>query len=90
MIAQVKHLSEALKEWAKAGLPLASKPLREDRLKICAACSYWSPRGNFGLGQCTAGCGCTKFKAYLLTETCPHPGGDKWAALKSRGQTGQF
>ncbi len=72
-------LARALAQWGMAGLPLASETLKTQRLAICAACELWDPAGNWVLGQCKApGCGCTKLKAWLLTEKCPHPSGSRW------------
>lgn len=48
----------------------------------CSGCPYWNPKGNFGFGRCGApGCGCTRFKRWLLTETCKHPKGPRWPAI---------
>jgi hypothetical protein len=79
VLTKTSLLLGALRRWHKMGRPLADRTLRQTRLSACAACEYWKPAGNLGLGECTApGCGCTKLKAWLLTEKCPHPQGSRW------------
>lgn len=68
---------------AKAGVRIAKAAVsgqrvrvsteeRDRRLAICRACEYWNEAGNVGLGECKhPGCGCTRFKHGLATETCP-------------------
>ena len=78
LLTKAGRLRRELTEWAKAGAPLASKPIRKARLAVCATCEYYDPKGNWGMGQCRApGCGCTKVKAFLATSRCPK---GKWAA----------
>lgn len=73
------RFARAIAHWAKAGFPLVSKEIREERMATCQACPYYLPEGNAGLGQCTApGCGCTSAKLWLETSQCKHPGGSKW------------
>jgi hypothetical protein len=74
ILTKASRLRRDLTAWAKAGLPLASKALRNARLATCNACpgGYFDPAGNWGLGQCKApGCGCSKIKAALATSKCP-------------------
>jgi len=84
---KARHLIRALARWHKEGRPVTPKPLRQSRLAVCIGgqdrppCPYWNTAGNLGFGECQApGCGCTKFKAWLLTERCTHPEGSKWPA----------
>lgn len=55
------------------GQPVRVSPEERDRrLSICRACDLWNEGGNVGLGECKhPGCGCTRFKHGLATETCP-------------------
>lgn len=74
--AKVKHAAQAVGRVMKAAArrePIrVSEEDRDRRLSICRACEYWNEGGNIGLGECThAGCGCTRFKHGLATETCP-------------------
>ncbi len=79
VVTKAGRLLRALKEFNAQGRPLASKPVRRERLAACAACELYAPEGNWGWGECRApGCGCTKFKAWLLSEKCPHPNGSRW------------
>lgn len=76
LLTKAKRLRHELGIWAKAGLPVAPKALRKARLAVCAACEYYDPAGNWGMGQCKApGCGCSRVKAALLTSVCPK---NKW------------
>lgn len=76
---KVRRLRGELRAWRKAGLPLASPALREERRAACEACPYFAPAGNLGLGECHApGCGCTRMKRWLLTSQCKHPDGSRW------------
>lgn len=62
------------------GDPLfVTKEVRAARKSICASCEYWSSMGNLGFGECRhPQCGCTRFKQFLATETCPM---GKWPEL---------
>lgn len=73
------RLLVALHGWQRSGLKITPKPVRDLRQTACAGCGYYNPAGNFGFGECAApGCGCTKFKIWLLSEKCPHPIGSRW------------
>lgn len=79
ILTKVELLFRAMREWNRLGRPVASHDLRIARMSVCQACEYWNAAGNLGLGECQApGCGCTKFKVWLLNEKCPYPGGSKW------------
>jgi hypothetical protein len=78
LMTKAMRLRKELLIWGKAGLKLAPKEIRSERLATCKACEYFDPTGNLGLGQCRApGCGCTKVKAALLSSRCPKA---KWRA----------
>jgi len=82
-ITKFKRLMVALKHWRKAGLKLTPRSMRKARDAACAVCPYWDPKGNWGWGECLApGCGCTRFKQYLLSSTCPHPDGSRWPQMQ--------
>lgn len=79
VIKKGKILLRALRSWVSAGLPIAPPVTRKARLSACAGCDLWNPEGNMGFGECKhPSCGCSQFKAWLLTETCPHPKGSRW------------
>lgn len=82
LITKTRRLTQAFINWSKAGLPIAPRSLRNARLAACESCEYWKPDGNLGWAECQApGCGCSKFKVYLLTEICPHPLGSRWPRI---------
>ena len=73
LLTKAMRLRRELSAWAKAGLPLAPREVRKQRLAICEACSYYDAKGNFGMGACGfPGCGCTRAKLALATSQCPH------------------
>ena len=81
ILTKARCLIVAMTHWKRAGMPMASKAVRKARLgpNGCGGCELWKPEGNFGFGECGApGCGCSQFKAWLLTEKCPHPAGSRW------------
>jgi hypothetical protein len=78
IVTKAMRLRAELSIWKGAGFPMAARSVRKARLAVCKTCTYWSPRGNFGLGECGyPGCGCTRAKAALGTSKCP---AGKWPA----------
>lgn len=76
LLAKAKHVAQASARIAKAAAQgeriRVSDDERARRLAICRACDLWNEGGNVGLGECKhPGCGCTRFKHGLATETCP-------------------
>lgn len=72
-VTKLRRLRRELATWAKSGAKIVPRPVRRERMAICAACSYFSAAGNMGLGACLyPGCGCTRAKAWLATSVCPH------------------
>ena len=68
--------AEALGRWAIAGFKVCSEEQVANRLSICRSCEYFDEKARLGLGKCKApGCGCTKLKLHLATESCPQ---GKW------------
>lgn len=66
------NLKRAMKKWVASGCQLAPSKVRKIRSSICSMCPYWNGDGNIGLGECKApGCGCTRAKVWLATESCP-------------------
>lgn len=62
----------ALGRWVAAGLPVVSEATHRGRMAACRACPHWDELARAGLGKCRApGCGCTRLKHWLATETCP-------------------
>jgi hypothetical protein len=67
-----KFLTKSLKQWAKAGFPVADKQTVKARKQSCINCGFWNAEARMGLGKCThQKCGCTKIKWWLATEKCP-------------------
>ena len=65
-----------VKQAAQGGPIFVEEQEKQRRLAICRGCEYWNEGGNVGLGECKhPGCGCTRFKQGLATESCPI---DKW------------
>jgi hypothetical protein len=72
----------AMTRWKDAGFPTVTREQYDVRSAICEPCEFWDGAARFGLGKCTApGCGCTKFKRWLVTEECKHPAGSQWPAI---------
>lgn len=62
----------ALATWAAAGFPIITAADLATRQERCKCCQFWQPQARAGLGRCAHGrCGCTKFKPWLATQTCP-------------------
>jgi hypothetical protein len=79
---KLARLSQALGRWLRGGLGIASRAARMERRLICESCPMWRPAGNAGFGECSdPRCGCTKFKRWLPTETCPQ---GKWPEAGSQ------
>jgi hypothetical protein len=71
------NFAGAMARWAAAGFKTMDEGGYNARLAVCIGCEMWDAAGNFGLGQCQSpGCGCTKFKLWLASETCPEK---KWS-----------
>lgn len=80
---KARNAAKAVKRIVKAVVRrervFVSDAQKQQRLATCRACTYWNEGGNIGLGECKhPGCGCTRFKHGLATETCPI---GKWPAL---------
>lgn len=72
LVALAVNFTDAVAVWAGAGFPVATNEEYARRSAICALCPFWDPGARIGLGICKhAGCGCTKFKRWLATATCP-------------------
>lgn len=85
LLTKAKHVAQAGGRIAKAAGQgeriRVSDEERDRRLAICRECDLWNEGGNVGLGECKhPGCGCTRFKHGLATETCP---AGKWPAAES-------
>lgn len=73
-----KSLYNSMKNWAKSGFKRVKMAELDRRLAICRGCEFWQENGNYSLGRCDK-CGCTKYKLYLATESCPI---GKWEAVE--------
>lgn len=75
----VGNLAKALMEWAAAGFRVASQKEVEARAAICRVCPLWDGAARKGAGKCNSKlCGCTKFKWWLASSTCPE---GKWRPM---------
>lgn len=73
---KIQAAGVALRSWRQAGFPILDRAGRKARGGACAACDFWHPLGNLGLGECRApSCGCTRLKRWVATEKCPE---GKW------------
>ena len=67
LITQAQTFLSTLKQWVRAGAPVASRAERKRRQAICYGCDLYDSRQN----RCTK-CGCsTALKPWLLTANCP-------------------
>jgi hypothetical protein len=79
ILTKLSRLRSAVASWNRSGREITPKATRQARLEACKACPYYKADGNIGLGECQApGCGCSRLKVWLATETCPHPDGSRW------------
>lgn len=71
-------LAKAVVRHVRSGHVL-SQAHQEARLAVCKECEQWTGK------KCRL-CGCDFMKAKLAMseEKCPHPSGNKWAAVDSR------
>lgn len=77
---KIANLRHAMRRWLANGLRIAPSAIRKERAAICRMCPHWNPAGNLGLGECRApGCGCTRAKIWLASESCPV---GKWKAIR--------
>lgn len=81
LLTKAGRLRHELTTWAKAGMPLVPRAVRQERLQRgCQLCPYYNAVGNLGMGECKhPGCGCTRVKLALATSRCPAQP-PKWAA----------
>lgn len=76
---KASNFTHAMVDWAKAGFPVSSSEVLQQRLDICQACEYWrgSRGGTLLSGSCRK-CGCSGVKLGLATQACPI---GKWEAV---------
>lgn len=60
----------SLKAWQKAGRPIVSKTVWNERLGICRSCSWWQEVAKTKIARCKK-CGCSSAKLLLGTSKCP-------------------
>lgn len=72
LLEKASNFTHAMVDWAKAGFPVASADILQQRLDICQACRYWrGARGGTLLSGACRKCGCQGVKLALATEACP-------------------
>jgi len=64
------NFSESSVRWVKAGFPLVTEDVLNDRMETCQACDRWDKTAYAGFGRCME-CKCSKIKLHWETETCP-------------------
>ena len=68
----ISNFSVAVSKWIAAGFPILKENDFKERFKICSNCEFWNSSARFNLGKCNHNkCGCTKFKLWMETESCP-------------------
>ena len=65
-----KNFIGAMKSWQKAGRPIVTKTIWNERLSICRGCEWWSEIGKTHIARCKK-CGCSSAKLLLGTSKCP-------------------
>ena len=70
MAEMMGNAAGALLSWTAAGFPVRPADERAAIMAICQSCPIWDPGARGGLGKCGK-CGCTRFKPWLATESCP-------------------
>lgn len=84
----IANFTQAAKEWAAAGYPLADRDTLEHRRFQCEgdatvkACPHWDPTAYLGTGGCRL-CGCSRAKLWLATSHCP-ASPSRWHAIPIR------
>jgi|TARA_R110000751_G_scaffold79623_3_gene160418 hypothetical protein len=70
------NFAKATSKWVKSGFKIVTKKQFSKRLEACRSCSFWDESARLGMGKCNhKGCGCTKGKLWMETESCPI---EKW------------
>jgi len=62
--------SQAMAQWGKAGFPLATPEVVEQRKSTCEVCYYYSGSSSLLKIGCKK-CGCSGVALYLETQKCP-------------------
>jgi len=71
IIQKAKNVAQAAQTWVLAGMPIVSKEIHEERVKLCTGCYYFDKMAYKCTGGCNK-CGCSvQAKAWLATERCP-------------------
>jgi hypothetical protein len=70
------NFTDAVGRWSKAGFPVASRAVFDQRLETCRACPNWGTDGI--IARCSV-CGCLGLKLWAGSERCPE---GKWEPSK--------
>jgi len=71
LLQKAKSFTESLVEWGLEGMPVATRKMFNERLKICESCEFWDSSAFANTGKCEK-CGCsTQAKLRLDTSVCP-------------------
>lgn len=66
------NFAGAMLRWSLSGFQTVTREQYDARIAVCNTCPHWDAAARKGLGKCSApGCGCSKFKHWLVTEKCP-------------------
>ena len=67
----VESATNAITNWAKSGMKVATELQVQTRKSICMGCQFWDAQALKGSGRCRK-CGCSTWaKIRLATESCP-------------------
>ena len=59
-----------MSSWQKAGRPIVTKTVWNERLAICRGCEWWQEIAKTQIARCRK-CGCSSAKLLLGTSKCP-------------------
>ena len=65
-----KNFIGAMSSWQKAGRPIVTKTIWNERLAICRGCEWWQEIAKTQIARCRK-CGCSSAKLLLGTSVCP-------------------
>ena len=71
-----QNFTTSVAEWVKAGAPVVKEEDFKKRVEICQACEFFDQQAFSGRGKCKK-CGCSSYKLFLATSSCPIKKWDK-------------
>jgi hypothetical protein len=64
------NFTESVAEWVKQGAPVVTEEQFKKRADLCNGCEFFDKEAFAGKGRCLK-CGCSTFKLFLATSSCP-------------------